>query len=224
MKGGKTKNTFRIPPGWVHSMKDSNDNSYERVYLSKLIRAETHLRRQVQLEEHLHHKIKALQKLHTIDPDTKELGKVEEELHVVQSERAKKGYELYKLVFSLPDHLKDAYDGLRRNPKWFMREGMVKDCSARGGCCGRGCGCCEQRSLSDENGRGHCTVNCWCCSSNRKFQIQEADWVFLESLTSVQRVANWYFDPLSTEEISALSRKDPKPKKSPWRKFRDWVS
>lgn len=57
----------------------------------------------------------------------------------------------------------------RSDPKWYMHQVLREDCSKRGGCCGRACGCCHcrddpQRPLAG----GHCTVECHCCKKARQ--------------------------------------------------------
>jgi hypothetical protein len=50
-------------------------------------------------------------------------------------------------------------------------------CAARGGCCGRDCGCCEKVLRTDrEIGRyGHCMMECGCCIRNRGFYKPDLD-------------------------------------------------
>lgn len=116
---------------------------------------------------------------------------------------------LYVAENALPPQLKQLYDNLRRNPKWYMRQGMVEDCSAQGGCCSRGCGCCEKRSFSSEKGQGHCTIGCWCCSVYRGYYPTPDDFLKLETelsrvserLEYLERMGNWFFDPLIRGEL-----------------------
>lgn len=62
---------------------------------------------------------------------------------------------------------------IQNGKRW---EATRKDCIARGGCCERGCGCCErprQTSKDQENrattALSHCTVACGCCIRERGF-------------------------------------------------------
>lgn len=61
----------------------------------------------------------------------------------------------------------------RSHPEWFLHRWLRDDCSGRGGCCGRDCGCCAKRS--NRPGRnlaiGHCTIECHCCEQARGFRI-----------------------------------------------------
>jgi hypothetical protein len=80
------------------------------------------------------------------------------------------GRILYHLEVRLPrGTLKNSYDKLREDPTWYLRKELVKDCVAKGGCCGRDCGCCAKRHLNSEKRRGigHCSTQCACCESHR---------------------------------------------------------
>lgn len=61
----------------------------------------------------------------------------------------------------------------RSHPKWYMHQWLRDDCSGKGGCCGRYCGCCTKRH--NRPGRnlavGHCTVECHCCEKARGFEL-----------------------------------------------------
>ncbi|CAI7601586.1 unnamed protein product [Penicillium glandicola] len=65
--------------------------------------------------------------------------------------------------------LERAFDHWRGNPRWYMHRVLREDCAGRGGCCGRGCGCCLNRKLDSTRRRavGHCTVECGCCQKAR---------------------------------------------------------
>lgn len=54
---------------------------------------------------------------------------------------------------------------------------LIEHCASRGGCCGRGCGCCRQRALASQRkqSRGHCTVECACCIQDRGFELTEEE-------------------------------------------------
>lgn len=66
-----------------------------------------------------------------------------------------------------------AFELWRSHPRWYMHRSLVEDCARRGGCCGRGCGCCVDRELSATRtlGVGHCTVECGCCCESRGFEL-----------------------------------------------------
>lgn len=78
-------------------------------------------------------------------------------------------HDLYLKENRLPaGSLKKLYDDLRQHPCWYLREGLVKDCAARGRCCARECGCCEKRlhTLPKKGMSGHCSLACPCCNKN----------------------------------------------------------
>ncbi|CDM31728.1 unnamed protein product [Penicillium roqueforti FM164] len=110
-----------------------------------LFLAEHALLEVTQCEETLHHRVIALQKATAIESNRAQLEEANKQLEEAQAQYLEKEYALYQAEYALDMHAKDAYDSLRRDAKWFMREEMVQDCSDRGGCCSRECGCCEQR-------------------------------------------------------------------------------
>lgn len=147
-------------------------NNFQRSDITDLIRAELALRELSQLEETLLYRAVALQKATAIDSDRTQLEDTKQLLEKTQSHFPQSEHNLYRAETMLVPALKKAYDSLRRDAKWFMREEMVQDCSDQGGCCSRGCGCCGQRHLSKrKKGRGHCTTECWCCISFRGFDL-----------------------------------------------------
>ena len=61
----------------------------------------------------------------------------------------------------------------RKKPDWYLSKELREDCVRRGGCCGRGCGCCEKDRGNNTRQlwkRGHCTSACGCCVRTRKSQ------------------------------------------------------
>ena len=153
----------------------------ELVLRSKLIDlflAEHALRELTQREEWLHHKVMALQKAIAItsneETDTTEFENANNQLKETQAQYPIREHALHLAECMFHLKTKDAYDSLRRDVKWFMREEMVQDCSDRGGCCSRKYGCCEQRHTSQrKKGRGHCTIECRCCIGFRGFELPE---------------------------------------------------
>ncbi|KAJ5982880.1 hypothetical protein N7481_004979 [Penicillium waksmanii] len=132
--GGKT---FRVDrSGSSFDLRSSKYSKCQGI-LRDILRAEQDLRELVQLEETLQHRVIAFKKASYIEPDATQIEKIEKQLEETQAKYARKAHDLYECEISIPMELKDAYDSLRHNPKWFMREGMVKDCSQRGGCCSR---------------------------------------------------------------------------------------
>lgn len=66
---------------------------------------------------------------------------------------------------------------LKENPKWYMQKEPTRDCAGRGGCCGRGCGCCEKRESTPGGnmGVGHCTTGCGCCSNFWGYELTKKE-------------------------------------------------
>ncbi|KAF9244391.1 hypothetical protein DTO013E5_5940 [Penicillium roqueforti] len=106
--------------------------------------------------------------------DEVQLEKLDKTQEVLQKEYWYQECELHKWQSSIPGGpMKLAYESLRKNPKWYMQNELIKDCAGRGGCCGRECGCCEKRESTPEKsmGAGHCTTGCACCSSFRGCEL-----------------------------------------------------
>jgi hypothetical protein len=141
-----------------------------------MLLAEYALRNLQQREEALNHRLIALQKAKAIESDNSELEKANELLEETRAQIPRKEYDLYRAVYMMPYFLQKDYQLLRENEAWFMRKEMVQDCSDRGGCCSRGCGCCSQRHISKgKKGNGHCTTECWCCTVFRGFELSQDD-------------------------------------------------
>lgn len=122
-----------------------------------------------------------------------------------QAKRIKNEYTMFRLISELPPRVTKYFDSLRYERLWYMRDEMVDDCAGRGGCCSRGCGCCARRSLSENSKiRGHCTTECWCCSSFADPSLTDEDKAsialnldqLLESPIFLSKMANCYFRPL----------------------------
>lgn len=140
--------------------------------------AESELRESVQRAERLEDRLRMLQKTMSGDDETKKLYKCDEELNTLRKTIDLKQQDLCDKESLLPRKpLKDTYDKIRQNPAWYLDEEFVKDCIGRGGCCSRGCRCCEKRHLGSERrkGIGHCTVECGCCASYRGYDYTEEE-------------------------------------------------
>lgn len=96
---------------------------------------------------------------------------LQHKLDDVKYQHSQLSRKLYEMETMLPDLVKQNYETIRKDPKWYMRKELVKDCADRGGCCGRDCGCCTLRAKhSYKKGVGHCTVECFCCVGFRGFR------------------------------------------------------
>ena len=138
-----------------------------------LLICEKDLRELIQLEERLDHKVTALQKAAVIEVDRTQLEAAIQQLEDARKLREMKEYSLYQWEINLDPDIKAAYDNLRCDDTWFMREELIKDCAAQGGCCGRRCGCCAKRQSSRMKIAGHCTVDCGCCINLRGYDLLE---------------------------------------------------
>lgn len=96
---------------------------------------------------------------------------LQHKLDDVKYQHSQLSHKLYEIETMLPGLVKKNYELIRKDPKWYMRKELVKDCADRGGCCGRDCGCCVLRAKhSYKKGVGHCTVECFCCVGFRGFR------------------------------------------------------
>ncbi|CAG8037233.1 unnamed protein product [Penicillium nalgiovense] len=167
----KYRTVFHYDSRYSHHLK--NDLGFlDRSIITDITMAEHALREQTQREETLKYKATALDS----DACKTALEEANTQLEKARRQYPRKEQALYRAESMLPPTFRCYYDGKRHDAAWFMCEGMVRDCSDRGGCCSRGCGCCARRHLSDserEKGRGHCTSECWCCISFRGFELPE---------------------------------------------------
>lgn len=145
-----------------------------RSKITELFLANLALRELTQREETLHYRAMASQKAVAIESNGTQVEKANKELEEAEAQFRRKEYVIYSKETMLEAEFKEPYDSLRRDTKWFMREEMIQDCSGRGGCCSRECGYCEQRHISKrKRGKGHCTVECWCCITFRGYELPE---------------------------------------------------
>lgn len=143
----------------------------------ELLLAEIRLREQMQLEEHLQAtESRSLQS--KASNNGTEPPQYNEKLEQVRKQIGFYMLDLYRCESMLPlRSLRQVYDKLRKNPKWFLRKDLVDDCIRKGGCCTRGCRCCEKRHMGNETrkGIGHCTVECGCCVINRRCEFTQEE-------------------------------------------------
>ncbi|KAJ5489669.1 hypothetical protein N7539_004559 [Penicillium diatomitis] len=120
----------------------------------------------------------------------------------------------------LPEgNVKGAYETLREDPSWWLRKELVRECIARGGCCARRCGCCENRSLdrSKGHGLGHCTSACHCCAKTGEWWVtteRRAEMIDIlgDSLHSrdpeyLVKMADAFFEPQKKSALAKLSER-----------------
>ncbi|KAJ5337144.1 uncharacterized protein N7506_005166 [Penicillium brevicompactum] len=140
----------------------------------ELIVADYAMREHVQREETKNHRAIASRKAATIDCDQSWLREEDETLEQEKKQFRETERALYRALCLLGRGNQQKYHDLRSNPTWYMNEGLVQDCSEQGGCCSRQCGCCAKRHLTGlKKGVGHCTPECWCCTSFRGSDLSE---------------------------------------------------
>lgn len=185
---------------------------------SKVMMADYAIREHVQREETKNKRAEASRKVAAVDcnqsPLSEEalsrLKKEDEMLERANKELREKERELYRVVSLMNQPNQDAYYTLRRDPLWFMNEGLIEDCANQGGCCSRQCGCCAERHLTGpKKGGGHCTPECWCCTIDRGCDLSEIEkkeirdnmlvrlhWRFGNDISPyLLRMATWFFFP-----------------------------
>ena len=151
------------------------------------------MRRVVQLEIYIQEERKALEKeslgSSTGKSATKITAKLDEydkALQFINEDYWNLSREIWKVEGLLPaGALSRAFKSCRTNPDWYLCQWLRQDCARRGGCCGRGCGCCEKaRTANRQWNRGHCTGMCGCCIRTQGRKDINAAQCELEELNS----------------------------------------
>lgn len=162
---------------WMLSMSTEFDGYPATELMSSILEHDLKLRRTTQREECLLKKVQELLAKETIPlpVETERLRELHRRLGVL-----KKHYWAHRhnwLV--LRDRLKGptlrGFIECRSNPRWYLSDTLRRHCAECGGCCGRECQCCENRSAYANSerklGLGHCTFECGCCSEARGFDF-----------------------------------------------------
>lgn len=158
--------------GWLFEY--SKGLRIESKILETIIGLDILLRQFTQRIDWLERKMQTMKKIECTQDDLKILQKYENEVKDYKHTILEFEGKLYSLETLLPERpLRRTYRKIRQNPAWYLRKELIDDCKERGGCCGRGCGCCEHRHRSQtrRNGIGHCTIDCWCCGISRGLEI-----------------------------------------------------
>ena len=124
------------------------------------------MRRIVQLEIYVQEEKKALEKSGKSDTETTaQLEDYDNALQVLNEDYWNLSRIIGMVEGAIPaGALSRAFKSCRMNPDWYLCQWLRQDCARRGGCCGRGCGCCEKpRTANRQWNRGHCTGLCGCC-------------------------------------------------------------
>lgn len=169
-----------------------------------IILAEHALRRTVQREETLTKR--SLQKVASTEDDKIQLRQWYEELEALERTYIRQERDLYAFESLLPAKpLKRAYDSLRHNSAWYLREELVEDCVG----CSRNCGCCERRQFTSKRrkGIGHCTEECGCCLNDRGFEFTA------EEKKEIEGQLKWrlrYYNPAYLLKLTEAYFSEPK--------------
>ena len=141
--------------------------------LIALLESEEKLRSNCQEEIALRHQIKE-----KTSPTSRETTKFEKEMAVLSQnnwEEIRIWWFSHGSILGSSGPLKRAFELWRHTTSWYMHSVLVENCKARGGCCGRDCGCCvdSQRASTSAGalGIGHYTRHCECCSKHRGFEF-----------------------------------------------------
>lgn len=104
------------------------------------------MRQIVQLEIYLQEEKKALEKSGKSGPDTKaQLDDYNGALQILNECYWTLSRMVGIMESAVPaGALSRAFKSCRMNPDWYLCQWLRQDCARRGGCCGRGCGCCEK--------------------------------------------------------------------------------
>lgn len=144
--------------------------------MTEIFRIEWRLRELAQREEGLKEQYVSLELAVNSQEDKKQLSARLDGLEAIPKDYWLLERRLYEQEASLPrGGFLRAYSSWRSNPKWYLHPDLVNDCAGKGGCCGRGCGCCEKRGQAMDRCRsaGHCTVECRCCAKSRGFEVHD---------------------------------------------------
>ena len=189
----------------------------DRETVIELLLTEFKLRELRQREEAISQRIRVAEKTRGIaHQKSTEIECLDQQLTKTQTRFATEQYKFYSQVSMLTPYLKMKWDELRRDKEWFMRQELVHDCSERGGCCSRACGCCFKRTSLKGQGLGHCTPECWCCEVSRaveltSFQKKEIAADLAKRLREYKSafllsMANSFFSPAPRPKVPAFKR------------------
>ncbi|RAH50010.1 uncharacterized protein BO95DRAFT_459519 [Aspergillus brunneoviolaceus CBS 621.78] len=151
-----------------------------------LIQNDNDLNFEIQHEAALQHKHQVLDAMLRHLADTSDVGSepifsamsqmqaIENELCTVHEQIWKLERKAHRILRKFPvsfGPVKRAVCANRARPDWHLTEFLREDCEGRGGCCGRGCGCCAGPRSAHRAKWGHCTAACVCCERARGFAV-----------------------------------------------------
>lgn len=151
-------------------------------WVQTFIEIDIRLREVVQRETFLLDQVRILTTKSEMQPTTTaeeqaQLAAWKDELEALDIEYWRQERQIYAVESRCPwGPFLRGFFSYRREQMWFLTEWMTADCAGRGGCCGRGCGCCKRaRSTTRSRRFGHCTSMCGCCQRNRGFVLTAQD-------------------------------------------------
>ena len=169
--------------------KKTRDHGLE--WAEYVVKSDIMMRWIVQREIYLQEETRAMQKSLALQEVADEKTKTRLEEYEAELKRLNDVYWemsncVYMLEADIPDGvLKRAFESCRADPEWYLCQWLRQDCARRGGCCGRGCGCCEKaRTANRQWNRGHCTGMCGCCIRTQGRKDINAAQCELEELSS----------------------------------------
>lgn len=177
--------------------------------LNALLVTEVALRENTQREMALREKIRGLLKGAIPDNNAPLVQDLQEDI----SKLAKEYWNLERRWWKIRSSFKDgpltrAIELWRSHPKWYMHRVLREDCAGRGGCCGRGCGCCSNRQNIPERkfAVGHCTVECSCCERPRGFELDPEQKSQIQEAFKLDRASPgvWYYSRIRFAALLGL--------------------
>lgn len=106
------------------------------------------------------------ERLRKLETWEKELSLYEKELRKLNDQYWIHQRNMWKLEVEMPyGPISRAFKNVKSNTEWHLLPWLREDCARRGGCCGRGCRCCENPRDTNRQfyNQGHCTTSCPCC-------------------------------------------------------------
>lgn len=198
---------YRFDTFWHDAVRTRERRCYG---IKKLLKVERRLRETVQKEISLKKRYPERSRENSTDRSGSQTEEPKEKLDRLQCDYWMLERNWWEWRHAFPDGpLARAFELWRSHPRWYMHHVLVTDCIAKGGCCGRACGCCLNRDIEPTRtrGAGHCTVECQCCSEARGFELSERDKELLHEMFKFSEdFPNMpYFQQISLASIFGLA-------------------
>jgi hypothetical protein len=162
---------------WMLSMSTEFDGRPATELMTRIIEHDLKIGRITQREERLLKKVQEFVEKETLPLEKKRLVVQAFQQRLIVPKR--NYWTLRGNWMILRDKLKGStrrgFIECRSNPRWYLSDTLRRYCAELGGCYGRECQCCANRSahLNSQRklGFGHCTLECGCCSESRGFDF-----------------------------------------------------